>query len=145
MQRRVDPSSERPIYRQLADILRRKITSGEWEPGRNLPAEADLGHEYGVSQASVRRALTRLRADGLVVRQRGRVAAVAEPREPTIVRFRPGDKARIHFRNATTDEQRDLEVDEDTLMMVIEEGGKTRVTRVHGTEIEIGDEAPEPE
>jgi DNA-binding GntR family transcriptional regulator len=140
MQRRIDPSSERAIYRQLADILRHRIASGEWEPGRNLPAEADLGHEYGVSQASVRRALILLRGEGLVVRQRGRVAAVAEPREPTIVRFRRGDKACIRFRNATPEEQRDLGVDEDTLMMVIEEGGKIRVQSVRGTEIEIGDD-----
>lgn len=138
MQRRIDPSSERAIYRQLADILRQKIASGEWEAGRNLPAEADLGHEYGVSQASVRRALVVLRNEGLVVRQRGRVAAVAEPQEPKIVRFKRGDKARICFRNATVDEQRQHEVDEDTLMMVIEENGKERVRPVRGTEIEIG-------
>jgi GntR family transcriptional regulator len=138
MERRIDNTSERAIYRQLADILRHRIISGEWEPGRNLPAEAHLGHEYGVSQASVRRALNLLRAEQLVVRQRGRVAAVAEPGEPKVVRFKRGDKAHIHFRTATPKEQRDRGVDEDTLMMVIEEGGETRVQPVRGSEIDIG-------
>lgn len=143
--RRIDPTSERAIYRQLADILRRKIVSGEWEPGRNLPSEADLGHEYQVSQASVRRALALLRAEGRVVRQRGRVAAVAERREPTIVRFEQGDHAHLRFRLPTPKEQQDLEIDETALVMEISQGGKVRAVPVGPhLEISIGeDEASE--
>lgn len=146
MQRRIDPSSERAIYRQLADIFRHKIKTGEWEPGRNLPSEAHLGNEYEVSQASVRRALALLRAEGRVVRQRGRVAAVAERREPTIVRFEQGDQAHIRFRPPTPKEQQDLEIDETALVMEIDQDGKIRVVPVGShLEITIGDEAGEGE
>lgn len=146
MQRRIDPTSERAIYRQLADIFRHKITSGEWGPGRNLPSETRLASEYEVSQASVRRALALLRAEGLVVRQRGRVAAVAERREPTIVRFEPGDSGHIKFRQPTAKEQQDLGVDETALVMEVTRDGVTRVMPV-GPHVEIsigeGDGTPE--
>lgn len=146
MQRRIDPSAERAIYRQLADILRRKIASGEWEPGRQLPSEAHLGSEYEVSQASVRRALALLRAEGRVVRQRGRVAAVAERREPMIVRFEQGDQAHIQFRFPTPKEQQDLEIDETALVMEIDQEGETRVVPVGPhVEISIGGDVEEPE
>lgn len=142
MQRRIDPASERAIYRQLADILRRKITSGEWEPGRNLPSEAHLGDEYEVSQASVRRALALLRAEGRVVRQRGRVAAVAERREPTIVRFEQGAHAHIWFRQPDSKEQQQFGIDETSLVMEIDQDGHKRVVPVGPhVEISIGGEA----
>ena len=146
MRRRIDPASERAIYRQLADILRTKITSGEWEAGRNLPSEAHLGDEYEVSQASVRRALALLRAEGRIVRQRGRVAAVAERREPMTVHFEPGEHALIDFRLPTPKEQQDLGIDETGLVMEINQGGKVRVVPVGPhLKISIGDDTDPPE
>ena len=48
-----------PKYYQLADILRRQITSGELLPGQQLPGEEALCKSYNVSRGRVRQA-TRL-------------------------------------------------------------------------------------
>jgi GntR family transcriptional regulator len=69
------PASEgaRPIaYRALAKELREAIQRGDFGRGGQLPTEAQLSKEHGVSRQTVRRALQDLVADGLVYRVQGR-------------------------------------------------------------------------
>lgn len=55
------------LYRVLAQaLLERRIGAGE-----PLPSEPSLVREYGVSRSTVRRALSRLEAEGRIVRKRG--------------------------------------------------------------------------
>ena len=68
-----------PPWRQLAAILREKITSGEL--AGNLPSEKTLGQEYGIAVGTVRKALAQLRAEGLIRTDRGWGSYVVE-REP---------------------------------------------------------------
>jgi GntR family transcriptional regulator len=58
-------------YADLADDLRRRITSGELRPGRLLPSEAQLAGENDVSRVTVRKALAQLRDAGLVASRQG--------------------------------------------------------------------------
>jgi DNA-binding GntR family transcriptional regulator len=67
-----------PVYRQLADILRAAIESGELAPGTPLPSEATLMQEHGISRDSVRRAMDVLREDELVVTVQGKGTYVRE-------------------------------------------------------------------
>ena len=46
-----------PLYRQVKQILLRRIAGGEWQPGDVLPAEPRLGEQLGVSPGTVRKAL----------------------------------------------------------------------------------------
>lgn len=69
---RIDRTSDRPAWKQLADILRGKIHSGELRGGDNLPSEGELSSEYGVGRNTVKQALNQLKADGLVLSERGR-------------------------------------------------------------------------
>ena len=64
---------ERPksITTQVSDLLAERITSQEYSPGSRLPSESDLAAELRVSRASVRSALARLAAEGLVLRRQG--------------------------------------------------------------------------
>jgi DNA-binding GntR family transcriptional regulator len=64
--------SPRPVYQQLADSLRAKITTGELAPGGQLPTEKALAEEFGASRATVRQGLTVLVNEGLVVSSRPR-------------------------------------------------------------------------
>ncbi|WP_141576097.1 winged helix-turn-helix domain-containing protein [Actinomadura sp. WMMA1423] len=63
----VDPTSDRPVVKQVADRLRAQITDGTLRPGQVLPGEHQMMEWFGVSRASVREALTILRGEGLVV------------------------------------------------------------------------------
>ena len=67
-----------PVYRQLAAILRDEIASGRLAPDSPLPSESRLMQEHGISRDSVRKAVTILREEGLVVTVKGKGTYVAE-------------------------------------------------------------------
>jgi len=69
-----------PLYVQLEELLRRKITSGTYPPGRQLPTERELCRRYGVSIITVRQAILKLVDHGLLYRRRGKGTFVAEPK-----------------------------------------------------------------
>jgi len=67
-----------PLYYQLENILREKISSGEYRPGDPFPTEDQLVQSYKVSRITVRQALGALEKDGLITRSRGRGSFVTE-------------------------------------------------------------------
>lgn len=69
----IDPLSPTPIYVQLADVIAKRIETGELAPRRPIPSESTLQQEYGVARGTVRAAVRLLRERGLVmtVPQRG--------------------------------------------------------------------------
>ncbi|MBB4615065.1 GntR family transcriptional regulator [Novosphingobium taihuense] len=67
-----------PLYHQLEQDLKGRIGSGEFAPGQMLPTEEQMGHAYGVSRITVRRALESLDGQGLIQRRRGVGSFVAE-------------------------------------------------------------------
>ncbi|WP_067454954.1 GntR family transcriptional regulator [Actinomadura macra] len=75
--RAVDRSSALPLWAQLHADLVRRLEDEEFQ--RVFPGELALVAEYGVSRHTVREAVRRLRADGIVVGERGRVPRLAEP------------------------------------------------------------------
>lgn len=58
-------------YEQIADHLRGRITEGEFGPGDVLPSGRDLCEQFGVSRATVIKAMDILRHDGVVVAKQG--------------------------------------------------------------------------
>jgi DNA-binding GntR family transcriptional regulator len=68
----IDYEGETPLWRQLADILRAQINSGELPAGRMVPSETTLVQRYGLSRGTVRHALDVLVEEGLVRRVQGR-------------------------------------------------------------------------
>lgn len=77
--RPVSRSSQVPLYHQIANDLRRRIASGAWPAGTQMPGEEELTQIYGVSRITVRQALAILVQEGLVVRHPGRGSFVREP------------------------------------------------------------------
>jgi GntR family transcriptional regulator len=75
----LDRRSGLPLYQQLYEMLRQKISSGAWRPGDMLPTEISLLDQYEVSRATVRQALDALVQEGLIYRERGRGTFVAHP------------------------------------------------------------------
>jgi len=54
------------LYRQIADIISKRIDDGAFPIGSLLPAERDLAQQMGVSRTSVREALIALEVSGKV-------------------------------------------------------------------------------
>lgn len=65
-----------PLYRRIADELRRDIAEGRLAPGASLPTEHELIRRFGVSRGTVRQARAALRAEGTVGGSQGRVFSV---------------------------------------------------------------------
>lgn len=73
--------SDVPLYRQLADVLRQRITSGEIPPRSPLPSGKTLVETYGVARGTVEKAIKVLQAEGLVGTVPGRGIYVVPPAE----------------------------------------------------------------
>jgi GntR family transcriptional regulator len=73
--RLLDRTDTRPLWAQLRDDLVARLAAGEFAGA--FPGELALAAEYGVSRHTVREALRRLRAAGVVTAGRGRMPRVA--------------------------------------------------------------------
>ncbi len=81
-------------YYQVAETLKGRIESREYPPGSLLPSEKDLSVEFGVSNITIRKAMSLLVEQGLVVRRRGvgtRVLETGDHRIPLKITGNFGD------------------------------------------------------
>lgn len=58
-------------HEALAAELLREIARGDYAPGDTLPTERDIARAHGISRATVREAMRRLEAQGMVRRRQG--------------------------------------------------------------------------
>jgi GntR family transcriptional regulator len=138
--RHVDATLDRPVFRQIADMLRHAINGGQLQPGELLPSEAHLCEEFGAGRNSVRNALAVLRGEGLVVSEAGRGTRVREERDAAVVSVPPG--VRITSRMPTPEERRRLAIAEGVPVLVVEREGETEVLPADRFAIETA-EAPD--
>jgi GntR family transcriptional regulator len=73
----IDKSSPVPYYEQLRVILERSMADGELSVDEQLPSEAQLCEDFGVSRTVVRQALNELANEGLILRYKGKGSFVA--------------------------------------------------------------------
>lgn len=69
-----------PLYVQIREALRERITQELLNPGQRIPSEEDLAGRYGVSRVTVRKAISDLIGDGLLYRSHGVGTFVANVR-----------------------------------------------------------------
>ena len=62
--------SQRPIYLQLLEDFKIKISTGEWKAGEKIDSVRNLAKDYEVNPNTVQRALAELERDGLCQSQR---------------------------------------------------------------------------
>lgn len=93
-----------PEYLRIAADLRRRISSGEYEPGQKLPTLPELCGQYAVSETTIRNAIGLLRTEGLV-ETRARAGTIVRPRPPVHrmaadrYRVKPGPKSTPYTRD----------------------------------------------
>jgi GntR family transcriptional regulator len=71
-------------YIQLATLFRRRIQSGAWQVGKQVPTVNDLSKECGVAPATIRQAIGLLEEEGLIKRQRAKGTFVLKRPEDSL-------------------------------------------------------------
>jgi len=75
---RVDPSSDVPLFEQVAASIRSVASRGGLRVGERLPAARDVADSLDVNVHTVLRAYQALRDEGLIDLRRGRGAVVTD-------------------------------------------------------------------
>jgi GntR family transcriptional regulator len=78
--RRLSAPAAQPAYQRIQSTIRKRIESGELQPGNPVPSERDLARIHRVSLMTARHALAFLEREGLVERHRGIGTFVAPPK-----------------------------------------------------------------
>ena len=64
-------SAPQPPYARVKQYLKDALEAGRWAPGAQMPSEAELVAQFGVSRMTVHRALRELQDAGLITRLQG--------------------------------------------------------------------------
>jgi GntR family transcriptional regulator len=62
----VDYDSPIPPHRQVAEIIRTRIRSGELQPGDRVPGVARMMQEFGIARTTAGKVLAVLREEGMI-------------------------------------------------------------------------------
>ncbi len=75
----IDYDPTRPKWVQIVEVVRTRITSGEYSAGMKL-SEVQLEAEFQVSRITIRKVTAALRTDGLISTERG-MGSFVTPKE----------------------------------------------------------------
>jgi GntR family transcriptional regulator len=90
----IDPASDRPVYKQIADVLRTAIARGTLLEADRLPSEAQMMEHFAVARMTIRNAIRLLQDEGLVIAEHGRGVYVRS--RPPVKRLASDRFARRH-------------------------------------------------
>src|SRR5215210_4281166 len=76
---------EPPRWNEVTADLRSAITEGRYQPGEQLPTQAQLMATYGVARNTLQRAIDTLRTEGLITTRPGLGWFVRE--RPAVIRL----------------------------------------------------------
>jgi GntR family transcriptional regulator, arabinose operon transcriptional repressor len=68
----IDRVAPIPIYQQILNEIRARISNGKWSAGIQIPTEAELESELQVSRVTIRQALSAAVEEGLIIRMPGK-------------------------------------------------------------------------
>lgn len=75
----IDFTDPKPLYLQIVDSIKDKISSGILKAGDQISSHNELAQEYGVSLITVKKALTELIHEGVLFSRIGKGTFVARP------------------------------------------------------------------
>lgn len=79
---------------QIKTLFVANISNGLWSPGEGIPSEVQLAQELGVSQGTVRKAITELVESNVLTRRQG---------SGTFVAYHDSERALFHFFHIVDD------------------------------------------
>ena len=86
-----------PVYRQLADAIAERISSGDLPVGERLPPQREIARQLGINVTTVTRAFSTLQRRGLVEARSGRGTLVAarEALEEPVFQSAPNEDSAV--------------------------------------------------
>ncbi|MFI0258938.1 GntR family transcriptional regulator [Streptomyces sp. NPDC017056] len=80
----IEFAPDRPRWRQVADVIRARITDGTYPPGTQIPSVIKLQEEFGIATATSQKVHRGLRAEGLIYTEPGMGSFVSKdlPKKP---------------------------------------------------------------
>ena len=91
----INPSSGVPIYRQIMDMIKDAIMSGQIKPGEQLPSIREVAESMTINSLTVLKAYNKLEAIGIISTKRGMGTFVAD--QPVLL-SKKGRKSEIESR-----------------------------------------------
>lgn len=73
----IQPSAAEPIYRQIAEQVRRLVAGGQLVPGQLLPSVREVASVHAINPMTVSKAYSQLKTEGVLERLRGKGMVVA--------------------------------------------------------------------
>ncbi len=73
----IQPASPTPIYRQIAEQVRRLVAGGQLVAGEAMPSVRDMAGTHAINPMTVSKAYSLLEAEGVLQRLRGVGMAIA--------------------------------------------------------------------
>lgn len=64
-------SDEKPIWRQIYELIAMRILSGEWAEEERIVSVREMAQEVGVNPNTVMRSYEKLEGDGIIFNRRG--------------------------------------------------------------------------
>lgn len=78
LQFQIQPHDTTPIYRQIVDQVQRRVSSGQWRAGDELPSVRALAQLHTVNPMTISKAYALLEAQGWLERRRGLGMVIAD-------------------------------------------------------------------
>lgn len=95
-----------PLYMQIKEMFVANLRDGQWSPGELIPSEMQLARELGVSQGTVRKAITELVENNVLTRKQGRGTFVAN---------HDSERSLFHFFHIVDDNSNKVMPESETL------------------------------
>ena len=76
----LDQTSIVPLYKQLKDLIKKQILSGELKPNQKIPSELELSQQYQISRITVRNAISELVDEDMLIKKQGKGTFVYRPK-----------------------------------------------------------------
>jgi GntR family transcriptional regulator len=73
----ISQSDKRPMYLQIMERIKQRISVGDWAEGQSIPSIRQLAVDLQVSVITVKRAYLELEREGIIMTQQGKGSHVA--------------------------------------------------------------------
>lgn len=80
----IDFNNPAPLYEQIENIIKDRISKGELKPGEQICSHHELSKKYDVSLITIKKALANLIKDGILFTRIGKGTYVAETKKPKV-------------------------------------------------------------